>query len=471
MKILFAASEAVPFIKSGGLADVAGSLSNALQQGKKDSCRVVIPLYKNISSAMRKGMKFLTSFEVPLGWRNQYCGVYEKTHDGVTYYFLDNEYYFLRPGLYGYYDDAERFAFFSKAVCEMIQYVDYKPDVLHCNDWQTGLVPAFLNIFYRHIPEYQTIKTVFTIHNIQYQGRFDLSVRYDVLGLPAHAQSIVEYHQDVNFMKAGIEQSNFVTTVSPSYAKEILNPWYSYGLDSLLQEHQGKLVGILNGIDTKTYNPETDSEIVSHYSLKDFNNKSKNKTALQKELKLELLQDTMMIAMITRLVPPKGIDFVRAAFDTMIGNDIQFVLLGNGDKDYEDFFRAMQKVHPNKVAAILDFNEPLSRKIYSGADVFLMPSVSEPCGLSQMIALRYGTIPVVHSTGGLKDSVFDFGGENGNGYDFINNDPGDMLFAIERALEDFKKPELWKKHIQAAMKMDYSWQQSAQQYLSLYENL
>lgn len=470
MKILFASSEAVPFIKSGGLADVAGSLSSALRK-KMQACRVVVPLYDDIPPEMQKDMKFVTSFDVPLGWRNQYCGVYEKTVNGLKYYFLDNEYYFKRRGLYGFFDDAERFAFFSKAVLEMIPHISFDPEIIHCNDWQTALIPVFLNVFYRHLDTYRHIRTVFTIHNIQYQGTFDLSIRYDVLGLPASAASIVEYNGDTNFMKGGIEQCDAITTVSPTYAEEILDPWFAHGLDKLLRQHKGKLTGILNGIDVGFYDPETDPSIQKNYTADNLSGKATNKKELQQRLGLIVDPKAMVIGMVTRMVSHKGMDLVQAAFDRIMEMNVQFVLLGSGEWQFEKFFRETVMWYPERVSVTLGFDEPLSHRIYSGVDTFLMPSRSEPCGLSQIISLRYGTIPIVRSTGGLHDTVRDFGGEDGNGYDFLNNDPLDMLYAIQRAETDFKKKKLWNEHIKAAMASDYSWNSSANQYIALYKGL
>lgn len=470
MKILFAASEAVPFIKSGGLADVAGSLTKAVRN-RQHACRVVLPLYDDIDQQWKDKLKYVTNFGVPLGWRNQYCGVFEATVNGVIYYFLDNEYYFKRRGLYGFFDDAERFAFFSKAVLEMLEHVDFEPEIIHCNDWQTALVPVYLNVFYRHIEKFSAIKTVFTIHNIQYQGTYDLKIATEVLGLPQTAVPMVEYAKDVNFMKGGIEQCEAVTTVSPTYAGEILDPWFAHGLDGMLREKQHKLTGILNGIDYTVYDPETDPKIAKNYNVESLGDKVANKTDLQKSLGLAQRPEAMVIGMVSRLVSHKGLDLVRQVFGQIMELDAQFVLLGSGDWQYEKFFREMTSYYPGRVSVTLGFDEPLSHKIYAGVDTFLMPSKSEPCGLAQMISLRYGTIPVVRATGGLRDSVRDFGGENGNGYDFLTYNPYDMLDAVRRAHADYQDKALWEDHIRTAMRCDYSWGRSANQYIALYKSL
>ena len=470
MKILFAASEAVPFIKSGGLADVAGSLSKALRNHRQ-ACRVVIPLYEDIPECHREGMRFITNFYVPLGWRNQYCGVFEKTVGGVKFYFINNEYYFRRHGLYGFFDDAERFAFFSKAVLEMIQYIDYEPEIIHCNDWQTALIPVYMNVFYRHLERYRDIRTVFTIHNIQYQGTYDYKIRFDVLGLPESASGIVEFAKDCNLMKGGLEECDAITTVSPTYADEILDPWYSHGLHGILAGNRYKTRGILNGIDNTLYNPETDNALTANYSAEKPDKKKICKKHLQTSLGLEENPDAMMLAMITRLVGHKGIDLVQNVLKNMMNMNIQFVLLGSGDWQYEKFFREAVMRYPGRISVNLAFDEPLSHRIYAGADAFLMPSRSEPCGLSQMIALSYGTIPIVRKTGGLNDSVRDFGGENGNGYNFLNCDPYDMLNAVTRCYEDFQDKNCWREHVISAMECDFGWSKSAKEYIALYREL
>ncbi|HZK39030.1 MAG TPA: glycogen/starch synthase, partial [Clostridia bacterium] len=416
MKVLYAISEALPFIASGGLGDVGGSLPQALQK-RRVGCRVVMPLYEDIPSALREEMKFITHITVPVGWRNQYCGIYQAKSGGVTYFLLDNEYYFKREGLYGYYDDAERYAFFSRAVLEIIPYINFKPDVIHCNDWQTALVPVFYSTLYATLEGYENIKTVFTIHNIQYQGIYGHEVLHDVLGLSDEKAPLLAYNGAINFMKGGIECADKVTTVSPTYANEILDPWYSHGLDSILKERSFKLMGILNGIDTELYNPADDKDIFYPYSAEKPAGKAKNKAALQELFELPIKADIPLFGVVSRLVAHKGFDLVKAALPELLATtDVQFVILGTGDAEFEHFFEEMAAKHPDKISLRLGFIPALAKKIYAGSDMFLMPSKSEPCGLAQMMALRYGTIPLVRETGGLKDSVTDSGDGYGNGF-------------------------------------------------------
>jgi len=470
VKILFAASEAKPFIASGGLADVAGSLPAALKAHRVD-CRVILPLYADIAPEMREKLTYLTNFEVELAWRRQYCGLFSAKHAGVTYYFIDNEYYFKRSGIYGHFDDAERFAFFSMAVLESVRHLDFAPDVIHCNDWQTALVPVFLNCFYRGIEELRNTRTLLTIHNIQYQGRFGEQVAGDVLGLPEDKREIVMYDGDVNFMKGGIDQCDAVSTVSPSYAKEILDPWFAHGLDRLLCEREYKLSGILNGIDVKDYDPENDPAIAAHFSADDLTGKAMDKAALQAELGLDQDDRSLVIGMVTRMVSHKGLDLVKYIGSDMMRLPVQLVALGFGDYMYENYFRGLQESFPGRVRMVTGFAPQLARKIYAGSDVFLMPSKSEPCGLAQMIALRYGTIPVVRETGGLKDTVRDLGGENGNGFTFKTYNAHDMLGAVERAYGLFCNKPYWEAAMKAAMACDNSWSRSAVEYRELYKRI
>ena len=470
MKILYAASEARPFIASGGLADVAGSLPSALN--KEDAeCRVVLPLYSDIRQELKDSMRYITHFNVPLSWRNQYCGLFEAEHDGIRYYFVDNEYYFKRSGIYGFYDDAERFVFFSKAVLEMLVRLDYTPDIIHCNDWQTAMIPVFLNVFYRDVEKLRQTRTVFTIHNIAYQGKYGMEIATDICGLTDAGVNMVRYDENVNMMKGAIEESDMVTTVSPTYAEEILDPWFGFGLDRILREKQYKLCGILNGIDVKSYNPKTDTEIFKTYGIRSLDGKAINKQELQKSMGLEPDPNKPVIAMITRLVGMKGLDLVRYIFDAIVAEGVQFVVLGTGDYIYENFFEDMARRYPGTVAMRKGFLPDVARKIYAGADMFLMPSKSEPCGLSQMVALRYGTIPIVRETGGLKDSVSDLGGEKGNGFTFKTYNAHDMLGAIKRALGLYKNKDLWRKAVVRAMGCDFSWEQSAKKYIEMYRKV
>ncbi len=470
MKILYAASEAYPFAASGGLADVAGSLPKAIR-GKMQACRVVMPLYSDIKPELRAQMKYVTNLTVFLSWRALYCGVFEANYNGVVYYFLDNEYYFKRPGLYGYYDDGERFAFFSKAVLEMLHYIDYTPDIIHCNDWQTALVPVYLNVFYRGEKKFRDIKTVLTIHNIQYQGKYGMEMVQDVLGLPQSAAPIVEYDGDVNYMKGGIDQCNMVTTVSKTYAQEILDPWFSHGLDRILKARQFKLTGILNGIDVEGYDPQSDPNIVAPFSAKDPSKKAENKRALQEEMGLPQQKDVMVLGIVSRLVDHKGMDLVKYIGDELLREPIQLVVLGSGEYIFESFFEEMKRRYPDKVGYTKGFIPPLARRIYAGADTFLMPSKSEPCGLAQMVALRYGTIPIVRATGGLKGSIQDLGGEDGNGFTFQSYNAHDMLGAVKRALQLYGDKKAWQKAVVGGMNCDFSWKKSAGEYVAMYRRI
>ena len=471
MKVLYVSSEALPYMASGGLGDVAGSLPAALRK-RLIGCRVVMPLYDGIKQELKDTMTFITSFTVPVAWRRQYCGVFEAKHNGVIYYFIDNQYYFKRDGIYGYYDDAERFAFFSRAVLEMIPYIDFKPDIIHCNDWQTAMVPVYYSTMYAQAPGFENIKTVFTIHNIQYQGTYGKELIPEVLGIPGDASHIVEYNGDVNFMKGAIEAANRVTTVSPSYANEIMDPWYSHGLDGILNERSWKLSGILNGIDTALYDPENDKDIFFNYSAEDFKAKAKNKKALQELMGLPQKADTPLIGMVSRLVSHKGFDLVKAVMEELVQTtDVQIVLLGSGDWQYEEYFKEMAARYPQQVAIRLGFVPELSKKIYAGSDMFLMPSKAEPCGLSQMIALRYGSIPIVRETGGLRDSIHDSQDGEGNGFTFANYNAHEMLYTIRRAIEGYQNKKGWKILVKRAMECDNSWGKSANEYIRLYNAL
>ncbi len=471
MKCLFVTSEAQPFAASGGLADVSGSLPHALRQ-RLIGCRIVMPLYEDIPDELKESMRFLTSFSVPVAWRRQYCGIFESRFDGVIYYFIDNQYYFKRQGMYGHYDDAERFAFFSRAVLEMLPFIDFKPDIIHCNDWQTALVPTYYNLFYSRSDWYKGIKTVFTIHNIQYQGKYGSELYDEVVGIPPQSRSILDFDGCINFVKGAVETSNRVTTVSPSYSWEIRDPWFSNGLDSILNARAWKIRGILNGIDTVSYDPATDPEIYANFSVNDLSGRTVNKRKLQERLGLDQNIETPIIAMVTRLVSHKGLDLVKAALDQiMTEEDIQFVILGSGDWEYESFFRSMQGKYPGRISACHGFIPELSRKIYAGADMFLMPSKAEPCGLSQMIALRYGAIPIVREVGGLRDSIRDSGTGEGNGFTFKNYDAMDMINCIRRAIAGYWQRDSWKTLIKRAMECDNSWVRSATEYINLYREV
>ena len=471
MKVLYVASEANPWMASGGLGDVAGSLPIALRK-RLIGCRVVMPLYDSIKPELKEKMKFITSISVPVSWRRQYCGIFEAKLNGVVFYFLDNQYYFKRDGIYGHFDDAERFAFFARAVLEIIPAIDWKPDIIHCNDWQSALTPLYYSCYYATRMGFENIKTVFTIHNIQYQGKYGNELLQDVLGIAPEHYDLIQYDGLVNFMKAGIECSNKVTTVSPTYAKEILDPWYSHGLDPILNQRSWKLCGILNGIDTDSYKPETDASLWKNYNADDFSAKAENKAELQKMMGLAVNPDTPLIGIVTRLVGHKGVDLMKEVLEKSLWErDIQYVVLGSGEWQYESYFRGLHDKYPDKVGLRLGFVPDLARKIYAGADMFLMPSKSEPCGLSQMVALRYGTVPIVRETGGLKDSITDSGDGEGNGFTFKTYDAYDMLGAIYRAVDAYNSKDYWKMLVERALRCDMSWGKSANEYIKMYKSL
>ena len=465
-KILFVASEARPFIATGGLADVIGSLPQALANDPAYDVRVVLPLYSDIKPDLRRKMSFLGNIYVALFWRNQYCGVFTCCEKGVTYYFIDNEYYFKRPGCYGYYDDGERFAFFSRSVMEILPFVGFYPDILHCHDWQAALAAIYLKTSYCKRAEYQNIRALFTIHNIEYQGKFSLDILGDLFGISGEYRSLMEYDNCINLMKAAIECCERFSTVSPTYAKEIKSAEYAHGLQDIIRKNEHKLTGILNGIDVGLYNPETDAALFANFSANDLQNKAVCKTELQKMLGLPV-KDVPIIAMISRLVSHKGLELVKMVAEDILHEDLQFVLLGTGDFAYEEYFKDLARRYEGKASINIAFNGDLSKKIYAGADMFLMPSVSEPCGLSQMIASRYATVPIVRETGGLYDSIKPYGA-GGNGFTFSSYNPYDMLYVIHEALDLYKNTDKWKDLMQKAATTDFSWSRSAQEYKKLY---
>lgn len=472
MKVLFAAAEAHPFIKTGGLADVIGALPKALKAAGVD-VRVILPKYRGILEKFTSKMEHLTEVYVPIGWRNQYCGIEQMVYDGIPVYFIDNEYYFGRDGIYGYMDDGERFAFYNRAVLECLPAIDFQPDVLHCHDWHAAVIPMLLQGHYRHNPFYSEMRSVFTIHNLLYQGVFPYEVLGELLGLDSSYFGGVEYYGNVNFLKGGIVYSDRVTTVSPTYSEEIRTPYYGYGLDGLLNARADVLSGIVNGIDTKSYNPATDTSLGTRYRS-NLAKKTENKLALQEELGLPVDANIPMVAMVTRLVDSKGLDLLTRVLDELLYNDdIQFVLLGTGDESYERWFKEAAWRYPTKLSSQILFNDALSRKIYASSDIFLMPSKFEPCGISQLLALRYGSIPVVRETGGLNDTVQAYNEESGegNGFTFSNYNAHDMMFALRRAISLYKQPEHWKKITKNAFAGDYSWNVSAQQYIDIYNEI
>lgn len=470
MKVLYATSEAYPFAMSGGLADVAGALPKALRR-RLVGCRIVMPLYSTIPEKLRENMKFITNITVPVAWRRQYCGVFEAHVNGVIYYLIDNQYYFKRDSLYGFYDDAERYAFFSRAVLEILPHIDFKPDVIHCNDWQTALTPVYLNLFYRYDKFYSDIKTVFTVHNIQYQGKYGDELIEDVLGIPYEAKNIIEYDGCINFMKAAFVTSDRITTVSPTYSREIMDPYFAHGLDGILRDLSGKLTGIVNGIDVDVYNPETDDMIYKNFTADDMSGKAENKAQLQKELGLPQKADVPVIGIVSRLADHKGFDLVKCVIEDILKADVQLVVLGSGEWEFEMLFHEMSKKYPEKVAFRNGFIPQLAHKIYAGADIFLMPSKSEPCGLAQMVALRYGTIPIVRQTGGLNDTIRDSGDGIGNGFTFACYNAHDMLEAIWRAIGGYADKEGWATLKKRAMLCDNSWGRSAGEYIKLYKQI
>ena len=466
-KIMFVASEAAPFIATGGLAEVIGSLSKAIAKDESYDVRVIVPLYQDIKKEFRKDFKFIGNIFVPLSWRNQYCGIFEYEKDNVRFYFVDNEYYFKRPGCYGYYDDGERFAFFCRGVMEILSFLNFYPDILHCHDWQAALAAIYLKTIYCFRPEYQFIRSVFTIHNIEYQGKYSLDILEDLFGISNRYRYLVEYDRCINLMKGAIECSERFSTVSPTYAGEIKDPYYAHGLDPIIRRNEFKLCGILNGIDVDYYNPKTDKSLFANYDAENLSNKAVCKEELQRMLNLPVKPDTPIIAMITRLVAHKGLDLVREVIEQVLRQDVQFVLLGTGDSAYENYFSDLARRYQGKVVSIISFNSDLSRKIYSGADLFLMPSKSEPCGLSQMIASRYGTISIVRETGGLRDSIRPYGA-GGNGFTFHDYNAYDMLYVINEALGVYRDKNAWTALQKKAMETDFSWATSAKYYEGLY---
>lgn len=475
MKIGFVASEAVPFIKTGGLADVAGALPKALAAMGHD-VRVFIPKYGQIPQKYKNEMQHVWDGELPVAWRRKFVGIEKLVRDGVTWYFVDNEGYFNRDGFYGYEDDAERFSFFSRAVLNSLPALDFFPDILHANDWHAALVPVFLRLEHMGDGRYEGIRSVFTIHNLKYQGVFDKRVMTDVLGLDwkYFNNGDLEYYDAVNFMKGGIVYADKVTTVSRTYAEEIQYEYFGEGLNGLLRSLGDRLTGIVNGIDNESYNPRTDRHLLYPYGSKNLQLKIDNKAALQHQLGLPEQRRVPMVAMVTRLVEAKGLDLVMRIIDELLNQeDMQFVLLGVGDHEYEEWFRELAWRHPNKVSVNLSFSAELAQRIYASADIFLMPSKYEPCGIGQLIAMRYGAVPIVRGTGGLKDTVqpYDKLTGEGNGFVFPNYNAHELLFTMKRALSLFKDLTAWKALARNAMETDYGWSRSAQEYRALYEGL
>ncbi|WP_199425571.1 glycogen synthase GlgA [Thermaerobacillus caldiproteolyticus] len=474
MNILFVVSECVPFVKSGGLADVAGALPKELKQLGTD-IRVMLPKYGTIPEEYKKRMRKITQLVVRVGWRRQYCGIEMLEHQGVIYYFVDNEYYFKRDQLYGYYDDGERFSYFCRAVLDALPAIPFQPDIIHCHDWHTGMIPFLLREEYKKNSFYEQIRTVFTIHNLQFQGIFPREILGDLLNLSDRYFTIeyLEFYGNVSFMKAALVSADVITTVSPTYKEEIQTEYYGERLDGLLRARQRDLIGILNGIDDEIYNPKKDPYIAVPYDHSTIARKGINKHALQEHFGLSTEEDVPIIAMVTRLTKQKGLDLVKCVFHDILAENVQFIVLGTGDWEFEHFFSEMAATYPEQVKVYIGFNEELAHKIYAGADLFLMPSKFEPCGLGQLIALQYGAIPIVRETGGLNDTVQSFNeftGE-GNGFSFKNFNAHDMLYTIRRALSFYEQKDVWEKIVKEAMSRDYSWAQSAFKYNQLYADL
>lgn len=479
LKVLYVASEAVPFIKTGGLADVAGSLPKALKKQGVD-VRVVMPKYGKIAQEYLDKMEHIYDGEFTISWRTKFLGIDKLELDGVTFYFIDNQEYFYREGFYGYGDDAERFAFFSRAALEILPQDNFWPDVIHTNDWHTALVNVYLRLDHIGDERYEKIKTVFTIHNLKYQGVFPKDVMGDVLGLDWQYfnNGDLEYYDAVNLMKGAIIYADNVTTVSRTYAQEIQYEYFGEGLDGLLRRRAGDLHGIVNGLDTDLYNPATDRFLTEPFMKYDSTNvvekKIDNKAALQRMLDLRVERQTPLVAMVTRLVEPKGLDLVIRILDELLEHeDMQFVLLGVGDRVYEDWFKELAWRHPTKVSSNIYFSDEMAQRIYAGASIFLMPSAYEPCGIGQLIAMRYGTIPVARATGGLVDTIIPYNKstQEGNGFLFPDYNAHDMMYTLKKALTLFRDFNSWKALMQNAMNTDYSWARSAKEYKALYERL
>lgn len=475
MQIVFASAECAPFVKTGGLGDVAGSLPAALVRAGAEVI-VMVPKYATIKDEYKAQMEHFSDFYVSLGWRNEYCGLEKLEHDGVTYMFIDNERYFARDYPYGFFDDGERFAFFSKAITESLQHLPagFECDILHCNDWQTALAPVFLREFYQGLPLYERVKTVFSIHNVAFQGQFSDTVMEDILGvahIPAAATQLRCDACSINYMLGALHYADAITTVSPTYANEIQTPEFGEGLDGVLRERSYALQGILNGIDVTGFDPATDKRIAANYTVEDRSGKAVCKAKLQEELGLEVRDDRPLMVMVTRLTRQKGMDLVMYALDRILSGGVQVAVLGTGDRDYEDALRYFQDKYPGTMAARIEFDPALSQRMYAAADMFLMPSKFEPCGLSQIIAMRYGTLPIVRETGGLKDTVQpynEFTGE-GTGFSFTNfngDEMGDAVFRAARLFWDNR--DAWNKLVTQAMSQDFSWTRSADKYLDLY---
>jgi len=474
MKVLYVTSECAPFVKTGGLADVLGALPQAVA-AKRVSVRVVMPLYGSISEQWRAEMKFIKYVYISLAWRNLYCGLFELKKDGVVYYFLDNEYYFKRQDIYGHFDDGERFAFFSKAVTDILPQLDWKPDVVHCHDWQTALVPVYIKRMYAGEDLYDSIRTVFTVHNIEYQGRYDAHLAGDIFALPPALMEdgTVAYGGGLSLLKGGIECADHVTTVSPTYAEELQYPFYAHGMEQVILANKDKITGILNGIDTTLYDPSTDLNLSHCYGADAMADRVYNKLDLQQILGLNQDESIPIIAMVSRLVRHKGLDLVASSLDAIMDMPVQFVVLGRGDWHFEQLFLSAQSNYSGRLSANIMVNFGLAMKVFGGADIFLMPSQAEPCGLAQMMAMRYGVVPVVRETGGLRDTVKPYIAETGegSGFTFANYNAGDMLYVLRQAVEAYTDRKAWAALQKRDMSLSFDWTAPAGQYLALYRKL
>ncbi len=473
MKILYAVSECAPYIKTGGLGDVAEALPSALAKEKDVEVSVFLPYYKAIKDNPDINLEFVKNFSVNVAWRTQYVGVFKAVSRSkkLNYYFIDNEHYFYRDGIYGHYDDGERFTFFSLAILEAMRQIGYFPDIIHCNDWQTALIPVLKKALYNGV--FDNTRTVFTIHNIEYQGKMPNEFMQDVIGADEYYRNVLTYNNCINLMKSAIVMADKVTTVSKTYSHEIRHAYFAHGLENILKENEYKLSGITNCINTEVYNPSKDKLIFNNYTSSDLSGKAENKAELQKMLGLPISSDVPVVAMISRLVSHKGLELVEYVMGDLMQRNLQFVVIGTGDSKYEDMFNFHAYIHSEKMSANITFSPDLAHKVYAGADMFLMPSKSEPCGLTQLIAMRYGTVPIVRETGGLVDTVPPLNVETleGKGFTFKGYNAHDMLGAVDRCIDFYGNREKWDKHIKNLMKYNFGWKNSVREYLSLYNEI
>ncbi|MBQ2826546.1 MAG: glycogen synthase [Clostridia bacterium] len=470
MKILFVSSEALPYSSSGGLGDVSAALPKEISRSAGTDIRVILPLYRDIKERFTGQLEFMGQISVRLSWRNLYCGIYTAINDNVKYYFIDNEYYFFRRMLYGEYDDGERFAFFSKAILDVLPLIDFFPDILHANDWQTAASVIYLKTLYSSIAEYNKIKCVFTIHNLDYQGCINISAFYDVFGFPQNAMEQVCLGGGINLVNGAIHYTDIITTVSPTYAEEIRRSEFSGELFGVINDNYNKLYGIINGIDTDYYSPEKDDDITANFSSSNISGKETDKRLLQGLCGLPIKEDIPVFCLVSRLTGHKGIDLVTAILDILLEKELQIIILGTGEKRYEEYLLNKAKQYSGRLSVNIKYDKSFSKKIYAGSDIFLMPSLREPCGVAQMIASRYGTVPVVRKTGGLADTISE-SEDNKNGFVFENYDAGELLRAIERAISEYSNVEKWVNLVRRVMRVDFSWKSSAEKYLQIYEKI